>query len=371
MNRKIKKGLKISLITVSCVIIVIIAFLGSYVAYVAIQYSRIDDKQNLEIENPIRSKVIIDESYDLVTYNIGFGAYSHDFSFFMDSGTMKSGEKVSGVNSKAKDKETVLFNTNGAISEVKKTGADFVFLQEADIEATRSRKVNQYSLFKDSFAGYTSTYAENFHSAYLMYPLNDFHGKTNAGLVTLSSRRIDNAERRSLPVDNSFPTKFFDLDRCISVNRLPIEGSTKFLTLINVHLSAYDEGGTIRALQMEFLNTVLSAEAEAGNYVVAGGDFNHDIAGSKELFSSEQLVPEWVYELSDSDLPSGFKFVSSTNAPTCRSTDMKYEKGVNYTVVIDGFIVSAGVEVVSNKNIDTDFMYSDHNPAQMTFKLTA
>ena len=45
--------------------------------------------------------------------------------------------------------------------------------------------------------------------------------------------------------------------------------------LINLHMSAYDEGGTIRAKQLEMLNAVLSEERAAGNYVIAGGDFNH------------------------------------------------------------------------------------------------
>ena len=50
---------------------------------------------------------------------------------------------------------------------------------------------------------------------------------------------------------------------------------------------------------------------------------------------------------------------------------MAYKKGVNYSVVLDGFIVSDNITVVSNLNIDTDFMYSDHNPATMTFKLNS
>lgn len=53
---------------------------------------------------------------------------------------------------------------------------------------------------------------------------------------------------------------------------------------------------------------------------------------------------------------------------TCRSSDMPYQKGVNYTVILDGFIVSDNVEAVA-ENMDTDFTYSDHNPVKMTFTL--
>ena len=68
-----------------------------------------------------------------------------------------------------------------------------------------------------------------------------------------------------------------------------------------------------------------------------------------------------------SDLNDNFSFATSKNAPTCRSTDMPYEKGVNYTVVIDGFIVSKNIKVEKILNIDTDFKYSDHNPVYLEF----
>ena len=42
-----------------------------------------------------------------------------------------------------------------------------------------------------------------------------------------------------------FITKFTDLDRCFLISRLGLDNG-KELVLINVHLSAYDQGGTIR-----------------------------------------------------------------------------------------------------------------------------
>lgn len=48
---------------------------------------------------------------------------------------------------------------------------------------------------------------------------------------------------------------------------------------------------------------------------------------------------------------------------------MPYTKGVNYTLVIDGFIVSDNVTVKEVENIDTGFEFTDHNPVKMTFVL--
>ena len=105
--------------------------------------------------------------------------------------------------------------------------------------------------------------------------------------------------------------------------------------------------------------------------MVVGGDFNHALCGTIEAFPSEQQVPPWVFAFDDSDLPQGFSVVRADNlteVATCRSTDMPYTPGVNYTVVIDGFIVSDNVQA-SAKNIDAGFAYSDHNPVLLTFSL--
>lgn len=361
-------------------ILVLIVIIGAYVLYVVCQYSRIKDNLNLTVTSGEGTKAVDTDTFKIMTYNIGFGAYSTDFSFFMDSGKMKDGKEVSGKNSKAKDKATVLKNTNGAIHTILNESADFVFMQEVDVKSDRARKVNQVNMIKSALPDCSYVFAENFHSAYLFYPFNDPHGKTKSGILTYSKYAIESSVRRSFPVDNGFPTKFFDLDRCFSVSRINLDGvrEGKQLVLINAHLSAYDKGGKIRAKQLKLLNEVLKEERDKGNYVVAGGDFNHDIASAYALaegkdsmtyFESMQQVPEWVYRITDENLTEGYKLVASLNAPTCRSTDMPYKKGVNYTVVIDGFIVSDNVNVISCENIDTGFEYSDHNPSVMSFSL--
>ena len=143
--------------------------------------------------------------------------------------------------------------------------------------------------------------------------------------------------------------------------------------LINSHMSAYDEVGLIRAQQLDLLTGVLEREAAAGNYVIAGGDWNHALCGSVDIYPSHQLVPPWVSTFDESLLPSGFTVVEPDNladVPTCRGDDIPYEKGVTYTTTIDGFIVSSNVAAKA-KNIDTGFEFSDHNPVLLTFELKA
>ena len=56
--------------------------------------------------------------------------------------------------------------------------------------------------------------------------------------------------------------------------------------------------------------------------------------------------------------------------PTCRGADLPYTPGVNYTTVVDGFLVSDNVQARA-ENIDTWFAFSDHNPVKLTFTLAA
>ncbi len=345
---------------------------AGYVIYMQANYYRIEDEAVLETENNQKSALKGGETYTAVTYNIGFGAYGPDYSFFMDTGEMEDGTLTSGEYGKAISKESVEANTKGAVEELEKLNADFMLLQEVDVDADRSYHIDQMEQLKDHFSDYGNVFANNFHSAYLFYPFSDPHGAVDAGLLSFSRYQIGEAKRRSYPVDNSFITKFTDLDRCFAVMRLPVEGGRE-LVLINSHMSAYDKGGLIRAQQLELLNSVMEEEYQAGNYVIVGGDFNHALGEvAAEGFSSKQKFPEWVSILTEEELAEGISIVQAENeleVPTCRGADIPYTKGVNFTTVVDGFLVSDNVKAAA-ENIDTDFGYSDHNPVLLRFELT-
>lgn len=376
---KAKKIMKIVGFTLLAIILLFVLIVGGYVAYVALQYYRIEDNLSLGVDNSPTSNVATDTEYSVVTYNLGFGAYSPGYSFFMDTGTMDDGRQVAGAYAKGMNKNDVQKNVDGQIEVAKNLNADFYLFQEVDEKADRSYNINMCQSLRANLPKYGSVYAENFHTANLFYPFNDPIGKTNAGIMTFSRYGVQSSVRRSFPVTTSFIDKLFDLDRCFSVSYLPVEGKDAKLALINLHMSAYDKGGTIRAKQLKMLNDVLAEERAKGNYVVAGGDFNHCLIADNfatddealSYFESRQKTPDWVKNsvLHQSELADGFKLVAGMNQATCRGADIPYEKGVNYVTVIDGFIVSDNVEVTENFTVDTEYAFSDHNPVKLTFKL--
>ena len=377
------------LISILVVLIVVVLFVVGYVGYVLLSYNRIGD-MDLDITTAAsNNEVKIGDIYSVSTYNIGFGAYSQDFTFFLDTGYDENGEETCGYYSKAKSKEEVLFNTNGAIDTILDLNVDFALFQEVDTDSTRSYKINQNEMIKQAFTGFDSTFAINFHSAYLPYPLYDMHGIANAGLATLSKYKIQSAKRYEYTISDSL-SKLFDLDRCFSEIIVDIEGSDKKLHIVNSHMSAYDKGGVIRAKQIEELNAYMKECQEKGDYVVIGGDYNHDLITYNPNFSYakdnipfyvNKKAPDWVSYFYDengtSEFIDGYSIVTSDNNPTCRNNDMEWEPGKTFTCVVDGYIVSNNIEIVYIENVQTKqgnkgydgFAYSDHEPVYMQFKL--
>ncbi len=357
-----KKYLKIPAVILGILLAVVII----YVAYVFLTYHRIEDYQSLMVnastEDAEISKVRVGDVYGAVSYNAGFGAYLPEFSFFMDG----------GIESRAKNEESVYYSINGAVDYIKTYAPDFLFLQEIDLNSTRSYHINQYELLRNSFGNMQSTFAVNYDSAYLMVPLLEPHGKSNSGIATFSAYEMTEGVRRSLPISESV-MKLVDLDRCISVNRLPVENG-KELILVNVHMSAYGSDDAVREGQIGLLVQVMEEEYSKGNYVIVGGDYNHNL---KLLEDVDGEFESWAYPFPREALPEYFSFCIDGFSEedrevmwnTSRNADMAYVPDVTYTITLDGFIVSDNVECVKYEHLNTGYAYSDHEPVYMEFKL--
>ena len=346
------------------VILLAILVAGGYVAYVFLTYSRIPDNQTLEVKGSSTETAKVGEEYTVVSYNLGFGAYTADFTFFMDGGS----------ESRAKSKDSVIKCINGSADIALSYEPDFVLFQEVDFDSTRSHHVDQRELIYDKFdaaGSYDSVFAQNYHSAYLMYPVQKPHGASNSGILTESRFDITSSLRRSLPIATSFK-KILDLDRCYDISRIPVEDG-KELILINLHLSAYGTDASQGNAQLEMLFDDMKKEYDKGNYVICGGDFNHDFTGtSKEYFNPGSTADyTWCQPFPDDIIPKGFikcdnyaeGMISST-----RNTNIPYSKD-SFTVILDGFLVSDNITVNYVQNIDKGYRYTDHNPVVMKFVL--
>ena len=365
MKKEKKKRSKLSLLwkiplaAVSSLLVIVII----YVAYVFLSYSRIEDNLPLSVEGSASSTAVaVGKEYTALTYNVGFGAYTPDFTFFMDGGTQ----------SWANSKESVIHCIDGTAKVAGDSKADFILYQEVDTDSTRSYHVNEKAQLQSEFGGFNSVFAQNYHSAFLFYPITQPHGKSNSGLLTLSNSKITSSIRRQLPISTGL-SKILDLDRCYSSSRLPTDDG-KELVLYNVHLSAYGSDDSVLNSQLDMLFGDMEAEYKKGNYCICGGDFNHDFTCTSKEDLNEVVTEEhaWATDFPDERIPEGFgKVVNYSNkkiTPTTRNCDIPYGPD-SFTVILDGFIVSDNVDSTYLEVIDTGFEYSDHNPVLMKFKL--
>ena len=441
MAKKRNKKILIPLISVASLLGLVILMLVSYVGYVALSYYRIGDI-TLDVNNnqtqTIKDSDIGSKEFTISTYNIGFGAYERDYSFFMDVSVFKEeyvashGRKgTTGERGRALSKERVLVNTNGAYNTIKQLGdLDFMLYQEVDTSSNRSYGVNQVELGNTTHNTYAHVFGMNYHSAYLAYPFNEPIGKSNSGISTYSKYQIATAERREFKITDSFFGKFFDLDRAFTISEMPIENSAKSLFIFNIHMSAYDESGVVRKVQLAQLKEAITTARDLNgkdNYVIIGGDFNHDLVidnpnmGSDyqdNIFDKQEtdiIKTDWYnYLRLDAskdgqeviDLLSGEKVIyeydfkdmhlnayGPTNIGTARDASVPFADKNNNGIVdpamvaIDGFLVSDNISVTNIKTIGSGpglqaenllesdpryglgFVYSDHNPVLMNFKL--
>ncbi|SDZ79005.1 Metal-dependent hydrolase, endonuclease/exonuclease/phosphatase family [Pseudobutyrivibrio sp. ACV-2] len=359
MTKKIIKPLLI-------ILSVFVILAATYTAYVLLSYNRIEDNLSLAIEGDAAEDVAeVNKSYRLVSANLGFGAYSDDYSFFMDGGT----------ESWAYSKEAVNKNITGSINTILSVNPDIIACQEVDINSTRSYHTNEQDLIlnildKNNYTNTSSTFAINYDSPFLMYPFTQPHGKSQAGILTISPIQIINSVRRSLPIDENL-SKLIDLDRCYSKNVMEVENGKK-LVLYNVHLSAYSTNPDTADNQIKVLNADMSEELAEGNYIIACGDMNKDMLGDSSIYFGSKSEAGWAKPFNTDYLDDGFTLVgpidNNNPVPSARNADSPYTKD-SFVITIDGFIVSSNVEVEEASVIDSGFKYSDHNPVYMDFIL--
>jgi endonuclease/exonuclease/phosphatase family metal-dependent hydrolase len=293
----------------------------------------------------------------------------------MSENETADGNKTKGRDSRAGSEKSVRDNIKGIVRTLESVAPDIMLFQEVDKDAGRSYGVDEAKLIGEGvvekYVALAEAYAKNFHTGWLLYPpVNPIGRISDSGLMTLSRFDIASAERRSLPVDEGFPQKYFDLDRCFSALRMPVAESESELVFINVHLSSYARGA-IRTEQMKALTNFMTEEKEKGNWVIAGGDFNQAIGDSADAFTGRMKKPDWVNPFDEGALPDGFSVVISGNADviaTSRDTSIPWIAGVSYETIFDAFIVSDNISAMS-ENIDAGYSASDHNPVLLTFTL--
>jgi endonuclease/exonuclease/phosphatase family metal-dependent hydrolase len=358
--RQQKTGFKVLMWMGGVILALVLAFVV-LIGVLTVTEFKPQDVEAMEIDGSCSETVSEGDSLTILTWNLGYGALGETADFFMDGGSHV-------LTATAEEVEENLTN---CIETVASVNPDVIFFQEVDTDSKRSHEIDEAQLLEEHLSGYRTTFAFNYKSLYVPYPLPTI-GKVNGGIMTFCSYETDSSERIQLPCPFSYPVRLCNLKRCLLVTRVPVEGSDKELVLVNLHLEAYDNGEG-KAAQTEMLNEILQTEVEKGNYVIAGGDFNQTFSGVDISMYPVLDDDLWAAGLIDEeDFDESLQFVMDNSTPTCRSLDQPYagsDKDNFQYYMIDGFIVSSNLNVESVETMDLGFESTDHNPVVMTVTL--
>ena len=317
-----------------------------------------EEVEPLSINGQAEETVHPGDTIKVLSWNIGYGALGDNADFFMDGGSSVNTADLNRVNE----------NMAAITSFIKEENADLILLQETDISSSRSHKIDESALILDAVSqngSYTSTFANNFKVAFIPYPIPPI-GKVDSGLYSLSRYPVLDASRIKLPNPFSWPIRMANLKRCLSVMRIPVEGTGKELVVVNLHLEAYDSGEG-KIAQTNMLNNFLTEEANKGNYVIAAGDFNQTFSNVDTSAYPVQEDKWHCGSIDAADFDDHLILAMDERVPTCRSLDQSYadyadDPATFQYYMIDGMIFSDNINIRTLKTEDLHFKASDHNP---------
>lgn len=347
----LKKILRAALI----ILCVILAGAAALVVWLSVSEFSPEAVESAELVKAAGGGISSDAALTVLTFNTGYAALGRESEFFMDGGSEVRPDSADIIEK----------NCAGILSILERENADFYLLQEVDENSKRSYGTDECSIYADGLGlGYSR--ALNYSCEYVPFPLPTI-GRVHSGLQTLSRFGFVSAERIALPCPFSWPVSAANLKRCLLVSRFDVEGTDSQLVMINLHLEAYDSGeGKLE--QTKVLRGFIESEYAAGNYVVTGGDFNQSFPGCTDIFAISDPEKWTPGLLDDSMIPDGWSYQFDPEHGTCRLLDAPLSEN-SQLYVIDGFIVSPNVEVVSVRTLNEGFEFSDHEPVLLEFRL--
>lgn len=298
------------------------------------------------IQRPAEPSVAAEEPFTLVQWNLGYGGLGFDADFKADGG--KSLLPPSG---KAVDR-----NLAGIQARLRAMPADLYVFQEMARPGLLTYGRDVAGAVAVALPTSTLLFSRDINQ-----PVPRLHH----GLGVASRVATQSVDLVAMPED---PKKFAGfITRHYHVQRIRLQIAGADWTVFNLHLSAFD-GGEVRQAQLAALLTLVQAEAASGRHVVALGDWNLRLTPTHYAYTADASAQFWIRDFPVDQLPAGWRLVFDPTTPTVRTNEQPYVAGRNYTTIIDGALVSPGVDVVSVRTADTGFVATDHQPVAYVLK---
>ena len=339
----------------------ILKYLGLAILVLFLAFALLIVYATLSYYNPPKELIISQSStpdtiecnkeLNLLSWNIGYAGLGENMDFFYDDG-----EKVRDTY------EQTMINFDSITKFIKlKSSYPFILLQEVDIYSKRSHYINEMEYFQ-ALSDYHSALAKNYVVKFVPIPPTSPMGQVNSGVMSLSKYQPVSFTRFAYPGQFSWPSRLFNLRRCMLVNRYPTNNGKEFI-LVNTHNSAFDDG-SLKKQEMEFLKEFVIAEYSKGNYVIVGGDWNQSPPTFQLNTFGENYKDEF-FKLTNIDadfMPSDWRWVYDQKNPTNRFLNESFKLGKTYCSIIDIFLISPNIEAIESQTFSLNFKNADHNP---------
>ncbi len=313
-------------------------------------------------------KEISDSTLSFMIWNIGYGGLGAQSEFFYeDEGSLRSGKLGTRPTKEISDQYF-----EGIKNTIQQHPADFYLLQEVDVDSKRGHHRNQMEDIQHLLPNYFSSFATNYKVRRVPLPVLepwDVYGKVLGGLGTFAKYEPDISSRLQLPGNYSWPTRVFQLDRCISYHEFPTNTNHK-LVVMNIHNSAFDKGGKLKKQQMAFIRELAIDAYKKNNYVLIGGDWNQNPTNFRPESYQFGYTTKRAIPIAQDAFPDDWTWVHDPIFPTNRSVKDPYESGKTPVTTIDFFVLSPNLKALNIKTIDLDFQYSDHQPVWLEIGIT-
>jgi endonuclease/exonuclease/phosphatase family metal-dependent hydrolase len=290
------------------------------------------------------------ESLSVTIWNLGYAGLGAESDFSVDG----------GKNYLPPSRAATAKNIAGISRELAATSSDVVLLQETARASLLTRGADSVAAAAASLEGRDNAFSADFATRLMPPPFAARHG-------LLSSVGVGGATREivMLPLEPQFILGMTQRLYHLHVIRLPAPGGD--WTVVDLHLSAFDEGANVRLEQLRAVLKFAQAEYAKGNRVVLGGDWNYEFHRPQRPTTTAEKYLFWVHPFPYEELPEGWSVAIDRDTPSVRTNERPYVRGENFTTVIDGFIISPNVRAESVRTRDLDFQFSDHQPVDARF----
>lgn len=295
----------------------------------------------------------VGQKVSFFSWNLGYAGLDHEANFVVDGGT----------DWLPKTRNRVEENARYIASTIAQSKCDVMFLQELAGPSFINRNVDLKSMVQDEIPEFSVVYAPDTETRWVPYPL-----RMNMGKATASRMRPLRTIGQILPLENGYYAGILRRHYRLLASRFKTEFPGQELVAINVHLAAFDDGAT-RLQQLDAVLDFAEREYSAGNFVIIGGDWNLRLVPTDFPHQTDEEFLFWLADFPVERLPSRWQIAADPTVPTVRTVHKRFEPSDNYVCVIDGFILSPNVEVLTVKNVDVRFRHTDHQPVTLQVRL--